>query len=139
MSPAVADSVMSLESVTPGIVRRVPPASVMAPVPSRIGSRHQLARGNGRSARVGVAAAEHQLTGALLGDAARAGNRVAHDRVVAAVEGEGGIVCDAAGAERAGRAAAADLERAGRDRRGAGIRVAAGEDGRAAAGLGERA
>ena len=91
-----------------------------------------------RGAGVGVVPRQGQRVGAVLGDGAGAADQTGIGQRVAAVEDERGIVDDVAG-DAAGRAATAERQRAGADRRGAGVGVVAGQGQCAGAALGDGA
>ncbi len=91
-----------------------------------------------RAAGIGVGAGQDERAGAGLGHRAGAADHAGIGERVAAVEDERAVVDDVAG-DAAGGAAVAELQRAGADRRRAGVGVGAGQRQRAGAGLGERA
>ena len=87
----------------------------------------QRPRADRRAAGIGVGAGEDRGSGPGLGERAGAADHAGIGHRVAAVEDERAVVDDVAD-DAAGGAAIADLQRAGADRRGAGIGVGAGED-----------
>ena len=92
----------------------------------------QGACGHGRAAGMADVAAQYRRAGGELLQGSRAGDRRGDGERARTVEDEGGVVGDGAGAERAGRAACADAQRAAGNRRGAGGGVATAEGDRAA-------
>src|SRR5262249_24914883 len=85
---------------------------------------------------VGAVPSQRQRAGATLGERAGAADHAGIGQRVAAVEGERGVVDDVAG-DAARGAAAADLQRAGADRRPTGVGVGTGENERTRTRLGE--
>ncbi len=98
----------------------------------------QDARADRGAAGIGAVSRQDQRAGAGLGERARAADHAGIGQRVAAVEHQSAVVDDIAG-DAAGRAAAADLQRAVADRRAAGIDVRAGENKRARPCLGQPA